>query len=76
MNSLAEDGWRVVAVSPNIAMGYGIFITFEKETKEQVWLKELQISMVVAQARSKLMEEEIKPLKISMEESLDIMTKV
>ena len=34
MNSLAEDGWRVVAVSPNIAMGYGIFITFEKETKE------------------------------------------
>lgn len=31
MNALAEDGWRVVAVSPNMAMGYGVVVTFERE---------------------------------------------
>ena len=31
MNALAKDGWRVVAVSPNMAMGYGGVVTFERE---------------------------------------------
>lgn len=31
MNLLAKDGWRVVSVSPNIANGYGIVVTFERE---------------------------------------------
>ena len=31
MNALAKDGWRVVAVSPNMAMGYGVVVTFERE---------------------------------------------
>ena len=29
--STPEEGWRVIAVSPNIAMGYGLVITFEKQ---------------------------------------------
>lgn len=31
MNRWAREGWRVIAVSPNIAMGYGLVITFEKQ---------------------------------------------
>lgn len=31
MNELAKLGWRVVAVCPNIAVGYGVVITFEKD---------------------------------------------
>ena len=31
MNSLAKEGWRVIEVSPNMAMGYGIVVTFERE---------------------------------------------
>ena len=31
MNRWAKDGWRVIAVSPNIAMGYGLVITFERQ---------------------------------------------
>lgn len=30
MNELAKQGWRVLAVSPNIAMGYGIVVTYER----------------------------------------------
>lgn len=30
MNKLAQEGWRVIAVSPNIATGYGIVVTFER----------------------------------------------
>ncbi len=33
MNEMAEAGWRVVAVSPNIPMGYTLVITFEREKK-------------------------------------------
>ena len=33
MNEYAQKGWRVITVSPNIAMGYGVVITFEKEIK-------------------------------------------
>lgn len=33
MNQMSKDGWRVVSTSPNLAMGYGIIITFEKEVK-------------------------------------------
>ena len=31
MNQMAKDGWRVVTVSPNMAMGYGVVVTFERE---------------------------------------------
>lgn len=31
MNRMAADGWRVVAVSPNIAMSYGLVVTFERQ---------------------------------------------
>ena len=31
MNRWAKEGWRVIAVSPNIAMGHGMVITFERQ---------------------------------------------
>jgi len=31
MNEMAQFGWRVIAVSPNIAKGYGIVVTYEKQ---------------------------------------------
>ena len=31
MNRMAADGWRVVAVSPNIAMSHGLVMTFERQ---------------------------------------------
>lgn len=31
INELAQEGWRVIAVSPNLAMGYGIIVTFERQ---------------------------------------------
>ena len=33
MNALAKAGWRVIAISPNVAMGYGIVVTFERQVK-------------------------------------------
>ena len=30
MNRLGADGWRVIAVTSNPAMGYGIIVTFER----------------------------------------------
>jgi len=30
MNELAAEGWRVIAVTPDIARGHGIVITFER----------------------------------------------
>ncbi len=33
MNLLAKDGWKVVSVSPNIAMLSGVIITFERENR-------------------------------------------
>ena len=33
MNRLATEGWRVVAVSPNLATGYGIVVTYERYLK-------------------------------------------
>ena len=35
MNEYAKQGWRVVAVSPNVFMGAGVVITLERETKEK-----------------------------------------
>lgn len=31
MNRLAKDGWKVIEVSPNVAMGYGLVVTLERE---------------------------------------------
>lgn len=31
MNKLASEGWRVIAVSPNIGVGYGIVVTYERQ---------------------------------------------
>lgn len=33
MNKLSQQGWRVIAVSPNIARGYGIIVTYERVVK-------------------------------------------
>lgn len=34
MNLLAREGWRVIAVSPNLGRGYGVVVTYEREVKE------------------------------------------
>lgn len=31
MNALASEGWRVIAVTPNQAMGFGIVVTYERK---------------------------------------------
>ena len=31
MNRLAKGGWKVIEVSPNVAMGYGLVVTLERE---------------------------------------------
>ena len=31
MNALAGEGWRVIAVTPNQAMGYGVVVTYERQ---------------------------------------------
>ena len=31
MNELASDGWRVIAIPPNQAMGFGIVVTYERK---------------------------------------------
>lgn len=31
MNKLAAEGWRVLTVSPNVAMGMGLIVTFERQ---------------------------------------------
>lgn len=31
MNRMAADGWRVIAVMPNMAMGHGMVVTFERQ---------------------------------------------
>ena len=31
MNKLACEGWRVIAVSPNMGIGYGIVVTYERK---------------------------------------------
>ncbi len=33
MNELAQQGWRVIAVTPNVAMGFGIIVTYEREIR-------------------------------------------
>ena len=30
MNALAKEGWRVIAVTHNEAMGFGIIVTYER----------------------------------------------
>lgn len=31
-NDMAKEGWRVVAVTPNNAQGFGVVVTFERHT--------------------------------------------
>lgn len=31
MNKLAQEGWHVIAVTPNEAMGFGIIVTYERK---------------------------------------------
>lgn len=31
MNKLALEGWRVISITPNVAVGYGIVVTFERQ---------------------------------------------
>ena len=34
MNRLAEQDWKVLAVSPNLATGFGIVVTYERKIEE------------------------------------------
>ena len=34
INKLANEGWRVINASPNIAKGYGLVIILEKENEQ------------------------------------------
>ena len=34
MNKLAKDGWRVITISPNVAVGMGVVITLEREIED------------------------------------------
>ena len=31
MNRMAAEGWRVIAVCPNHAAGFGVIVTYERE---------------------------------------------
>lgn len=31
MNKLASEGWRVIAVSPNMGVGYGVVVTYGRK---------------------------------------------
>ena len=31
MNKLAREGWRVIEVSPNEAMGFGLVVVYERK---------------------------------------------
>ena len=31
MNRIAADGWRVISVTPNLAVGHGLIVTFERK---------------------------------------------
>ena len=31
MNTLAAQGWRVIAVTPNQAVGFGVVVTYERQ---------------------------------------------
>lgn len=33
MNQLAAEGWRVISVSPNEAVGFGLVVIYEREKK-------------------------------------------
>ncbi|MBR6761994.1 MAG: hypothetical protein IKM30_08180 [Oscillospiraceae bacterium] len=33
MNQLAKQGWRVIAVSPDIAAGCGVIVTYERKVR-------------------------------------------
>lgn len=34
MNKMAMEGWRVIAVSPNEAMGFGLVVTYERKKSD------------------------------------------
>lgn len=31
MNRFASEGWRVITVSPNMGVGYGLVVTYERK---------------------------------------------
>ena len=31
MNIMAKEGWRVIAATPNQAMGFGLVVTYERK---------------------------------------------
>ncbi len=33
MNQLAKQGWRVIAVSPDVAVGFGVIVTYERKVR-------------------------------------------
>ena len=31
MNRISTEGWRVISVTPNLAVGHGLIVTFERK---------------------------------------------
>jgi len=40
MNTLAQEGWRVISVIPNIAKGYGVIVTYERKICDRYFERE------------------------------------
>lgn len=40
MNALAQEGWRVIAVIPNVTKGYGLIVTFERKVCDRYFERE------------------------------------
>ena len=40
MNALAQEGWRVISVVPNITKGYGLIVTFERKVCDRYFERE------------------------------------
>lgn len=40
MNTLAQEGWRVISVVMNITKGYGLIVTFERKVCDRYFEQE------------------------------------
>ncbi len=40
MNALAQEGWRVISVIPNITKGYGLIVTYERKVCDRYFERE------------------------------------
>ena len=40
MNALAQEGWRVISVIPNMTKGYGLIVTYERKVCDRYFERE------------------------------------